>query len=290
MLGRISFASFLLAVLGPTDRWFRISLWVIIVVQVLQDAAIIIELFTQCGTHTSALWDPNLNPAELCIPLTLQTFLAYFSSGTPASNHLFMGVGHKANYQFLAFNSLSDLWLTILPALVLRSLSLHRNTKWALAAVLCLSLFAFAASLVKTVENANLSALGDFTYNVTKLEIWIVVEINVVILTASAPLIRPLFGAIFRIGGSSRHGSSSKLGGQSRYHNFELGSGRARFGTGRSGFRDHQGTKVEMYAHARETGSELDAPTADGRSEDTILRGHDKGEILRTTDVQIFYE
>ena len=81
MFGRVSFAFFLLGILGPGDRWFRWSLWSVIVIQFLQDAAIIIELFTQCGTHTNALWDPHVNSAEFCIPLTLETVLAYLSSG-----------------------------------------------------------------------------------------------------------------------------------------------------------------------------------------------------------------
>ncbi|KAL9092175.1 MAG: hypothetical protein Q9165_004608 [Trypethelium subeluteriae] len=156
---------------------------------------------------------------------------------------------------------------------MIRSLSMAKSTKIALAAVLCLSLFAFAASIVKTVENANLSAVGDFTYNVTKLEIWIIVEINVVILTASAPTIRPFF-------------VRSKRGTGSGYYDVEASGRRAL--TNRS-----NGLALRSNSHV--SGSNRDKhgkvlPVQNGGSEEYILRTADKSDITRTTDVQIYYE
>ncbi|KAI9653627.1 MAG: hypothetical protein M1821_006974 [Bathelium mastoideum] len=251
MFGRVSFAFFLLNILGPRDKWFRVSLWAVIAIQFLQDAAIIIELFTQCGTHTDALWDPHVNAAKDCIPLTLQTVLAYLSS---------------------AFNSISDLWLSALPAIMLRGLAMARSTKYALAAVLCLSLFAFAASIVKTIENANLSAVGDFTYNVTKLEIWIMVEINIVILTASAPTIRPFF---------TRNRGSSAEG----YYDVE--ATKKRGFTGRA-----QSLALQSKSAVSTHNQDMSARSFQGHndSQEYVLKKLDKNEISKTTDVQVWYE
>lgn len=50
-----------------------------------------------------------------------------------------------------------------------------------------------AASIVKTYEAKVLSEVNDFTYNLCSYVIWMSVELNVVIITASVALLRPLF-------------------------------------------------------------------------------------------------
>ena len=49
------------------------------------------------------------------------------------------------------------------------------------------------SSIVKTYESKILSEVTDYTYNLCSYVIWVSVELNVVIITASIPLLRPLF-------------------------------------------------------------------------------------------------
>lgn len=49
------------------------------------------------------------------------------------------------------------------------------------------------SSIVKTYEAKILSEVTDYTYNLCSYVIWVSVELNIVIITASIPLLRPLF-------------------------------------------------------------------------------------------------
>ncbi|KAK5110019.1 hypothetical protein LTR62_006386 [Meristemomyces frigidus] len=58
---------------------------------------------------------------------------------------------------------------------------------------LTLTKSAMIASIVKTYEARVLSAILDYTYDLCPYVIWISIELNVVIIVASIPLLRPLF-------------------------------------------------------------------------------------------------
>lgn len=62
-----------------------------------------------------------------------------------------------------ALNSWADITLSVIPAFVLWDLQMPRRQKAILACVLMLSVFAFAASIVKAIEIKNLSQTGDFS-------------------------------------------------------------------------------------------------------------------------------
>ncbi|KAK5679961.1 hypothetical protein LTS10_007909 [Elasticomyces elasticus] len=49
------------------------------------------------------------------------------------------------------------------------------------------------ASIVKTYEAKALSSVLDYTYDLIPWAIWISIELNVVIIVASLPLVRPMF-------------------------------------------------------------------------------------------------
>ncbi|TKA35803.1 hypothetical protein B0A54_12972 [Friedmanniomyces endolithicus] len=179
MFGRIAVSLLILSIIGPAQTTYRVVLWTIVAIQVLENAAIIIELYTQCkderstagGIHVAALWDISLADKGYCISTMPETVMAYLSS---------------------AFNSLSDLILTAIPAAVLLKLQMQKRIKMALIALFATSLLAFAVSIVKALANASLAG-SDFTYSITYLQIYIIVESNVIILTGSAPTLRPLW-------------------------------------------------------------------------------------------------
>ncbi|KAK1807303.1 hypothetical protein LTR12_018351 [Friedmanniomyces endolithicus] len=168
-LGRISFCLFMLQIVGLTSRWKRLSLHVTWMSQILINTVCVVMIYTQSGVHVSALWGAE---RAKCLDPSVQTIYGYFQSG---------------------FNSLSDLYLTILPAIVIWNLQTQTTLKAGLSALLCLSIFAFAASVVKTYEIHILNERGDITWNFVNFVIWAALEINIVIIVASVPTLSPLF-------------------------------------------------------------------------------------------------
>ncbi len=59
MFGRIAVSLLILSIIGPAQTTYRIVLWTIVAIQVLENAAIIIELYTQCK-------DERLTAGPLC--------------------------------------------------------------------------------------------------------------------------------------------------------------------------------------------------------------------------------
>lgn len=142
MFGRISFATFLLQLVGPTKRWQKAFLLGVIVTQLVVTIPTLIQIYTQCGAHLSAIWDPEVAAHTTCESPEVQVIIGFVQSG---------------------LNSLCDLVLTILPCFILWQLHMPIGTKIGLGAVLTLSVFALAASIVKAVEIKNLGARSDYT-------------------------------------------------------------------------------------------------------------------------------
>ncbi|TXC00325.1 hypothetical protein FocTR4_00014697 [Fusarium oxysporum f. sp. cubense] len=92
-----------------------------------------------------------------------------------------------------ACNSATDLILTFLPAYMFWGLHMQLSTKVGLVALMGLSIFAFVASVIKTILLQSLGYRSDFTRNVAALFIWLHVENTLVITAASIPMTRPLF-------------------------------------------------------------------------------------------------
>ncbi|KAL9084528.1 MAG: hypothetical protein Q9165_008031 [Trypethelium subeluteriae] len=144
-----------------------------------------------------------------------------------------------------------------------------KATKYGLLAVMMLSVFGFAASLVKLVEIKNLGSRGDFTWNMVSLQLWVCVENNIVLMYASIPVLRPL--VVQKKSGSSK---SSRFGSLSK-NEASRGSRREREGierrTGRMGLK---------YGSSFKT-------LPDGASEEYILQPTRDDAITRTTELHV---
>jgi len=107
MFGRISFSFFMLHIFGErkhnkfSAQW---PFWFTIISQAIVNIATIILIYTQCGAHPQALWDPTVHAQ--CLSPQAQTNFSYFQC---------------------ALNSATDLYLTVLPAMAMRGL----NMNWA---------------------------------------------------------------------------------------------------------------------------------------------------------------
>ncbi|TKA30697.1 hypothetical protein B0A50_02417 [Salinomyces thailandicus] len=256
MFGRISFAVFLLYIIGPADQAKKWSLWAVIGIQLVANLVTVIQIYSQCGDKVSALWDYSVAATATCASPTVQTVIAFVQSG---------------------LNSVCDISLTILPALVLWKLNMPTAQKIGLLACLTLSIFAFAASLAKCVQVRNLNPTKDFTWYFVGFQIWVSVENNVVIIAATIPTLRPLL---------RKHG-----------HSHPSASRNTPYGFGSSGHSHHQPKIFSGHGLYAAQGTEM-TPTGrgsedgDGDSEALILQANTApaGEITKTTDVHVAFE
>ncbi|KAI4853124.1 hypothetical protein E4T44_01039 [Aureobasidium sp. EXF-8845] len=144
-----------------------------IALQVAINVPITILVFTQCGSfHT--LWEHGLQRiAASCIPSDTIKVLALVA---------------------VTFNAITDLYLTILPAVVVWNLQVMvKRARLGLFAALGLSFFATIASISKIYYVYALYAYTTTLHVIGRLIIVMAVEIDVVIIAASIPILAPLF-------------------------------------------------------------------------------------------------
>ncbi|KAI5203880.1 hypothetical protein E4T39_03931 [Aureobasidium subglaciale] len=174
LFGRLSFCAFLLCVAETDPRTKKWPIWMFIVLQIIVNVLACILLLSTCGTHLEDIWLLNLgNYFEYCLPIQVQTDYAYFAG-------------------FIAFNTFTDLFLTIQPAMLIVHTKLATSNKIGVASLFCLSIIAMIAAIVRTVAAHTLNDVGDYTYELTPFVSWVSVELNVVLTVTSLPFLRPL--------------------------------------------------------------------------------------------------
>ncbi|KEQ95350.1 hypothetical protein AUEXF2481DRAFT_29434 [Aureobasidium subglaciale EXF-2481] len=172
LFGRLSFCAFLLCVAETDPRTKKWPIWIFIVLQIIVNVLASVLLLSTCGTHIEDLWLLNLgNYFEYCLPVQVQTDYAYFAG---------------------SFNTFTDLFLTIQPAMLIVHTKLATSNKIGVASLFCLSIIAMIAAVVRTVAAHILNDVGDYTYELTPYITWVSVELNVVLTVTSLPLLRPL--------------------------------------------------------------------------------------------------
>lgn len=235
MFGRISFALSLMTLIG-TSRLIRAILHSVIWMQVAAGISTVILIYVQCGSHIAGLWNPAVRAIAHCWSPNVQTYYGYFQSSV---------------------NSLHDLILTILPAWILSKLQMSTKYKVALIFLLGLSFFAMISSIIKTYELSNLGRRNDFTWNIPIFFIWVEIELNIVIIAASVPTIKPLF--------SSSRGLNSGQKSSSMHNTYE------------------------MYGHNRRMASsaKLRSIDMDTASQEDMLGHEGSYAIKKTTDISV---
>ncbi|KAH8683375.1 hypothetical protein BGZ60DRAFT_561061 [Tricladium varicosporioides] len=186
--GRNASCILMLQLFGTTNfrarlLWF--TFWQSIIVNLLT----CILIFVQCR-DVRALWDPIGHPSVCWSPL-VQEYTGFVQGG---------------------INSATDLFLTLLPIRIFWTLNISTKLKFGLGFVLGLSGMqvhsihhickykqakgcrsAFVASIIKTVELKAIGDRADFTFGTVDFFTWVIVEITLVDIAASVPLILPLF-------------------------------------------------------------------------------------------------
>lgn len=143
MVGRIAFCVTMLF-LARTDPRVRIwPIWTFIVVQIVFNVATVAFFYGQCGTHLEALIHSDYEQLALyCIDPKYQTDFGYATG---------------------SINCLTDAFLALVPALLIQHTTQSLKKKIGLGFLLCLSVLALAAAVVKTYEAKALSEVSDYT-------------------------------------------------------------------------------------------------------------------------------
>ena len=128
MFGRWSFSAHLLSILKGTGSKKRWCIKGVIAIQLVANGITVIQIWAQCGEHIEALWNLDVAAHVSCQSPDVQIVIAFVQS---------------------SLNSLCDVALTVIPALILWNLQIPRAEKLALGLTLTTSVLAFAASIVK---------------------------------------------------------------------------------------------------------------------------------------------
>ena len=140
-LGRISFTLFLLNFIGAS-RAKKYLIWSLITLQIIINLATTIQVLVQCE-KVPMLWDRSLG--QRCMDPKVQEYVGYFQGGLSRvwtvipnriSNHTVLWL----TAHFPAFNSLSDMILSLIPVSIVMKLKLERGLKLSLAFVMSLSI------------------------------------------------------------------------------------------------------------------------------------------------------
>lgn len=183
-LSRIAFCMYMLKFVG-TSKNKRNLFYFIIVSQLIINLGTMVEVLISCE-HFAQLWDSRLHGR--CWSPKIQAYLGFFQGGKSTR---FSSLCSHPNRP-PAWNSTSDLVLTVLPITILKNLNMELRTKVALCILMGLSFFAMIACIVKTVELRALGDRMDFTHGTANFVIWFTIEQYIVIIAASVPTIRPL--------------------------------------------------------------------------------------------------
>lgn len=173
LFGRISFCLYMLRILHVASLTNKFTMRVLIILQLFVNLTMTVLVFTQCGKFQT-LWENGLQPeVSSCIRHDVLKVVALSA---------------------VTFNALTDLYLTILPSVIVWNIqAMTARKRFGIAVVLGLSFFATIASICK-IYYVNVLYTTQYVLPVAeRLIIVMGAEINIVIIAASLPILGPLF-------------------------------------------------------------------------------------------------
>lgn len=142
MFGRISFAAFVLTLIGPLSKYRRTFLWMFIAIQAASHVALVTTILARCEEHIRITFP---SASTNCWRSGLMKIVIYTSGGMPLVTLMVVPSFIKVSIimqteHFLAVNATSDLCLTAIGATLILSLQLQSPVKIWLLILLSLSL------------------------------------------------------------------------------------------------------------------------------------------------------
>ncbi|KAL4781727.1 hypothetical protein BJX76DRAFT_369588 [Aspergillus varians] len=108
-----------------------------------------------------------------------------------------------------AITILTDLIILVMPLPQLIKLNIHARRKYALIAIFLTGTLASAASIARLNALYKYTVTDDVLYDAINILLWTQIEVNVAIISASTPSIRPLFSQMFKNSSHARGRPSS---------------------------------------------------------------------------------
>ncbi|KAL4868952.1 hypothetical protein BDV12DRAFT_208847 [Aspergillus spectabilis] len=214
---------------------FRIQLIVVgVFVLIYTIVCIFINAF-ECHSKPWRAWDPTF--PEGCNNLPA----AYFSTA--------------------AITIFTDLVILVMPLPQIIKLNLNRRRKYALIVIFLTGTFASAASIARLNALYKYTTTKDVSYDAIQILLWSQIEVNVAIISASAPSLRPLFHRMFKGSSYGKQGPSN-----SPYPNY------GNYGFGDSNYRrtlTHGNTHVAFELTSRDDEAQMNRIPGVGRSNST---------------------
>ncbi|KAF3031326.1 hypothetical protein E8E12_001468 [Didymella heteroderae] len=188
---KISIALFLLRLIQ--NKWYSRALWALIGFVVIYTIGAWLTFFLRCRPM-GAFWDPGLGGT--CYPMELFKSFAMANTG---------------------FNIGTDVLSATLPIPIIWSLQMSQRTKVYIIGILSLGYLAVAMGIAKTVFQLTLVTNKDRTFE-SSVQFWGFLQLNVGIIAATAPTLRPLLR------------KSSLTTSENRYNQFDANDRLTHFG------------------------------------------------------------
>ncbi|KAF7131116.1 hypothetical protein CNMCM5793_004103 [Aspergillus hiratsukae] len=261
---KISLAFFLLR-FASQNKFLKKFIIGALVFLILFTIACVLTLVFQCYP-VSAAWDYSQRATAKCY-----------------SNKTYLAIGEFNS----AINIVTDFVFATLPVFMFYNIQINKRTKASLMGILSLGYFACAAAIAKTVyqsrvfEEKNAWRDGEFL-------IWNCVELNVGIVAACFPTIKPLVKSIIGTTWSLASGSRSRK----RTNNAYYGQSSSHaMGSMRRSRLEHEAQKYNVHIDAVRTS----LSASEGGSEENLashsrLQRLSSSRILRTTEVTVHTE
>ncbi|KAF2147298.1 uncharacterized protein K452DRAFT_314489 [Aplosporella prunicola CBS 121167] len=233
-------------------RQFRYWLWVVAGIVTVYTVVVVFVNAFECRSHPTHAW--SLNFPEGCNNLSA----SYFSMAS--------------------ISIATDVAILVLPLPVLVKLNIQRNKRLALIGIFLSGTVAVIASIVRLNALYIYTVTKDVSFDAIYILLWSQIEVNVAIITASAPSLRPMFRETFK----SSHGSSRPRlhsGSQSAGYMFSRSRTRRSGGDGVIELHSYDGNEGRFETTIR--------GRAGNESEECILGMTAAGiNIIKTVDVQ----
>ncbi|KAL8772198.1 MAG: hypothetical protein Q9194_004682 [Teloschistes cf. exilis] len=182
--GKISVAFLIQRIQGP-NKWRTWMLRFISISVFITALFAVVFLFAQCQP-ARALWTPSM----------IKNGTGHCWDPIPVNNYDIVIAGYFA---FL------DFFLAILPVDIVWKLQMARKKKLLLCALLGMGIFAGVCAAIKTSQLRTVTAKTDITWKTAEYLLWNALEVNIIIIAACIPTLRPLFLVLFRRAGAEAY-------------------------------------------------------------------------------------
>ncbi|KAI4656606.1 uncharacterized protein J4E78_006495 [Alternaria triticimaculans] len=243
--------------------------------------ASILALYHRIFTHHSFRRWIYYAAGFIIIQTITVTFINAFECGTKPSRAWSAKFPEGCNdmprtyFAMASVNIITDIVILIMPFKVFKQLNMHPRKRFALMGIFMVGGIAVIASIMRLYALYVFAVSKDIPYDDIFILLLSQIEVNVAMISASAPAYRPLFNKVF-----SSSSSSPYVRPASDYPT--VGSGRPAYNRRRKASRD----QMELFS-VLSTGKRASKTHARNTSEESIL-----GEegIRKTIDVRVIEE